>query len=54
MNIMLSETSLLETGSILLVGAGGIGCEIVKNLIQSNTGSITIVDMDVIELTNLN
>lgn len=39
---------------ILLVGAGGIGCEIVKNLIKGQMQKIVIVDMDVIELTNLN
>lgn len=44
----------LKNKKILLVGAGGIGCEIVKNLIQANLAKICIIDMDSIELTNLN
>ncbi|KAI5133872.1 ubiquitin-like 1-activating enzyme E1 B [Nematocida ausubeli] len=40
--------------NILLVGAGGIGSEVAHLLIKGYTGSITIVDMDKIELSNLN
>lgn len=41
--------------SILIVGVGGIGCELLKTLLLSKLSlSITLVDMDMIQLTNLN
>ncbi|KAG0437379.1 Ubiquitin-activating enzyme E1-like [Dictyocoela muelleri] len=39
--------------NILIVGAGGIGCELIKLLIFYSK-NITIIDYDTIELTNLN
>jgi len=37
-----------------MVGAGGIGCELLKNLTLTGFGEIHIVDLDTIDLSNLN
>ncbi|KAF3932290.1 hypothetical protein ABW19_dt0205315 [Dactylella cylindrospora] len=37
-----------------MVGAGGIGCELLKNLVLTGFGEIYIVDLDTIDLSNLN
>ena len=43
----------LTSSRVLVVGAGALGNEIVKNLSLVGVGNITIVDMDLIEHTNL-
>ena len=44
----------LACSKILLVGVGGIGCEVLKYISKYKVGEVHIVDMDIIELTNLN
>lgn len=39
---------------VLVVGAGGIGCELVKNLVLSGFEHITMIDLDTIDYSNLN
>jgi len=39
---------------VLVVGAGGIGCELVKNLVLSGFEDITMIDLDTIDYSNLN
>lgn len=34
----------------LIVGVGGIGCEILKNLCKIPIGTVHIIDMDTIEV----
>ena len=36
------------------MGAGGIGCELLKNLLLTGFGEVHIIDLDTIDLSNLN
>ncbi|KAI0353339.1 hypothetical protein OH77DRAFT_1407125 [Trametes cingulata] len=44
----------LSHTKVLLVGAGGIGCELLKNIVLTGFGDITLLDLDTIDLSNLN
>jgi len=39
---------------ILVVGAGGIGCELIKNLVLTGFTNLEVIDLDTIDVSNLN
>ncbi|XP_049850617.1 SUMO-activating enzyme subunit 2-like [Schistocerca gregaria] len=44
----------IRRAKVLVVGAGGIGCELAKNLVMAGIQSIDLIDLDTIDVSNLN
>ena len=47
-------TQTLNTANVLVVGAGGIGCELVKCLSVTGFKKLSVIDLDTIDISNLN
>ena len=48
------DQSILKNSKVLIVGVGGLGCEIAKNLAMVGVGQLDLVDLDIVEHSNLN
>ena len=44
----------LHSSRLLVVGAGGIGCELLKSLVLTGFSQLTVIDLDTIDVSNLN
>ena len=45
---------LSENCKVLVLGAGGLGCELLKNLCLMGFSHVDVIDLDTVELSNLN
>lgn len=46
--------SKISSAKVLVVGAGGIGCELVKVLSMTGFAQLAVIDLDTIDISNLN
>ena len=44
----------IHSSRLLVVGAGGIGCELLKSLVLTGFLRLTVIDLDTIDVSNLN
>jgi ubiquitin-like 1-activating enzyme E1 B len=44
----------ISSARLLVVGAGGIGCELLKNIVLTGFKDIEVIDLDTIDVSNLN
>lgn len=54
--LLFKETGLekLKNANILVVGLGGVGSYVAEFLVRAGVGNITIVDGDIVDITNIN
>ena len=44
----------VRKAKLLVVGAGGIGCELLKDLVMTGFEDMEVIDLDTIDVSNLN
>ena len=47
------DQNVMASSHVIIVGVGALGCEIAKNLTLVGCGELTLIDMDIIETSNL-
>lgn len=47
------DQNVIASSHVIIVGVGALGCEIAKNLTLVGCGRLTLIDMDIIETSNL-
>ena len=50
----MTELDIARASKVLMVGAGGIGCELLKTLALSGFADVELIDLDTIDVSNLN
>ena len=53
-SLSIEEMEKLAESRVLVVGCGGLGGNIIEHLTRAGVGSLTVVDGDVFEESNLN
>ncbi|CAI5470384.1 unnamed protein product [Closterium sp. Yama58-4] len=48
------EKLAIQKAKVFMVGAGGIGCELLKTLVMTGFHDIELIDLDTIDVSNLN
>ena len=49
-----ATAEIIQTTKVLVVGAGGIGCELIKSLSMTGFQHVQVIDLDTIDVSNLN
>ena len=47
-------TEKLRNSSVLLFGVGGVGSYVAEALARAGVGTLTLVDNDIVDVTNIN
>ncbi len=56
LNLLIGENNLkkIENTKVLIVGVGGVGGEAAVSLVRSGIKDITIIDFDIVDISNIN
>src|SRR5699024_10636774 len=49
----LEQQERLHNAHVLVIGAGGLGCPLMQSLASAGVGTITVIDDDTVDITNI-